>query len=94
VEGISNLYNRGIRNRNSGKVDGKHASCTRHVAGIDSAVIRFDAPPAEREADAETGSIGAALLERAEQFVDVPVWEAATCIVDLDEHAFGVAADS
>jgi hypothetical protein len=94
VEGIGNLYNRGVRNRNSGKVDGKDASCTRHVASIDSAVIGFDAPSAEREADTETGSIGAALLERAEQFVDVLVWESATFIVDLDEHAFGVAADS
>ena len=65
----------------------------RQVARIDPAVVRFDAPSAEGEAKAQAGSIGAALLERAEQFVDVPTRETAAFVLDLDEHALGAGAD-
>jgi hypothetical protein len=34
--------------------------------------------------------IGSALLEWAERFVDVDVWETATLTLYLDEHAFEV----
>ena len=35
-------------------------------------MVRFDGPSAEGEAKTQAGSIGAALLERTEQLVDVP----------------------
>ena len=58
--------------RESRQVDGKDTSRIRQVARIDQAIVRFDRPSAEGEAKTQTGAIGAALLERAEQFVDVP----------------------
>ncbi len=57
-------------------------------------MVRFDAPSAEGEAKAQAGSIGAALLERAEQFVHVPARETAAFVLDLDEHALGAGADA
>ena len=63
------------------------------VARIDPAVVRFDAPSAEGEAKAQAGSIGASLLERAEQLVDVPPRETAAFVLDLDQHALGAGAD-
>ena len=41
----------------------------------------FDGPSAEREPEAQAGSIGSALLERAEQFVNVPAWESAAFVL-------------
>ena len=63
------------------------------VARRDPAIVRLDAPSAEGEAKAQAGSIGAALLERAEQIVDVPAGETAAFVLDLDEHALGAGAD-
>ncbi len=75
------------------QVDGEDASPIRQVARIDPAIVRFDAPSAEGEAEAKAGSIGAALLERAEQFVDVPTRQTAAFVLDLDQHALGAGAD-
>ena len=75
------------------QVDGEDASPSRQVARIDPAVVRFSAPSAEGETKTQAGSIGAALLERAEQLVDVPARETAAFVLDLDEHALGAGAD-
>ena len=56
-------------NWNPRQVDREDASLIRQVARIDPAIVRFDAPSAEGEAKTQAGSIGASLLERAEQFV-------------------------
>ena len=61
------------------------------VARIDPATVRFDAPSAEGEAKSQAGSIGASLLERAEQFVEVFTRKTAAFVLDLDEHALGAA---
>ena len=66
---------------------------SRQVARIDPAVVRFNAPSAEGEAKTQAGSIGAALLERAEELVDVPARQTAALVLDLDEHALGAGAD-
>src|SRR4029453_17854584 len=76
------------------QVDDEDASLVRQVASIDPAIVRFDAPSAQGKAEANTGSIGAALLERAEQFVVVPTRQTTTFVLDLDQHAFGAGADS
>ena len=89
----SRLNDRDGGNWQPRQVDGEDASLTRQVARIDPAIVRFDAPSAEGEAKAQAGSIGAALLERAEQLVDVPVRETAAFVLDLDEHALGAGAD-
>ena len=75
------------------QVNGEDASSVRQVARIDPAMVRFDAPPAEGEAEAQARSIGASLLERAEQIVDVPVRETAAFVLDLDQHPLGTGAD-
>jgi hypothetical protein len=63
------------------------------VARVNPATVRFDARSAEGEAKSQAGSIGAALLERAEQLVQVFTRNTAAFVLDLDEHALGVAAD-
>jgi hypothetical protein len=65
------------------QVDGKNTSPTRKVARIDTAIVRFRAPSAERETKTYAGSIGAALLERAEELVDVPTWQTAALVLGL-----------
>ena len=75
------------------EVDRKDASHTRKVACIYPAVVRFSGPPAESEAKTQARSIGAALLERAKQFVDVPARETAAFILDLDQDPLGTGAD-
>jgi hypothetical protein len=85
--------NRDGGHRDPRKVDGKHASFAGDVPTIDPAVMSFDGPSAERETEAQAGSIGSALLERAEQFVNIPAWDSATLVLHLDEHAFGAGAD-
>lgn len=55
-------------------------------------VVRVSAPSAEREAKSKARSVGAALLERAEQLVNLPSREAATFILDVNEHALGADA--
>ena len=91
--GAGPLAHRHSGNWEPRQVDGEDASPVRQVARIDPAMVRFDTPPAEGEAKAQAGSIGAALLERAEQFVDVPARETAAFVLDLDEHALGAGAD-
>jgi hypothetical protein len=56
--------------------------------------MRFYGPSAEREAEAHAGSIGSALLERTEQFVDILAREPAALVLDLDEHAFRAGPDA
>ena len=53
------------------EVDGKDASRIREVARIDPAMVRLNRGSAEGETESQTCSIGAALLERTEQFVGV-----------------------
>jgi len=54
------------------QVEGEHASSPRQVVRIDPAIVRFSAPSAEGEAKTQAGSIAAALLELAKEFVDPP----------------------
>ena len=75
------------------QVDGEHASSTREVARIDPAIVRFSAPSAEGETKTHAGSIGAALLERAKELVDIPTRQTAALVLDLDEHALGACAN-
>ena len=74
------------------EVDGKDASRIREVARIDPAMVRFNGPPAEREAKTETCSIRAVLLERTEQVVDVAARKAAAFVLDLDQNPLGAGA--
>ena len=83
------LDDRNGTNGNPGQVNREDASLIRQVARIDPAIVRLDAPSAECEAEAHAGSIGASLLERAEQFVHVSTREAAAFVLDLDEHSLG-----
>ena len=78
-----------MRGRSSVKT---HPRCGK-VARVDPAVVRVGAPSAEREAEAQARSVGAALLERAEQVVDVSSHEAAAFVLNLDEHTLGARAD-
>jgi len=80
------------RNRQPRQVDGENAPLTRKVARIDPAIVRFSAPSAEGETQTHAGSIGAALLERAKELVDIATWQAAALVLDLDEHALGARA--
>ena len=82
------------RNRAPRQVDGEDASHAREVARIDAAMVRFRGPPAEGEAKSEARAIGAALLERAEQVVDVAARETAAFILDLDQDPLGAGADA
>ena len=88
----------GLNDCESGKwlpwqVDGEHASSPRQVARIDPAIVRFSAPSAEGETKTHAGSIGAALLERKKQFVDIPTRQSAALVLDLDEDALGAGAN-
>lgn len=76
------------------KIDGKDASGVGYVSGVNAPVVRFDTPPAERKANAQSGSIGASLFEWIEQFGKVRVRDAAAFVLDLDEHALGAGADT
>ncbi len=91
--GASRLHHRDGGNREPRQVDAKDASHIREVARINPAMVRFNPPSAEGEAKTQAGSIGAPLLEWAEQLVDVPTRETATFVLDLDEHALGGGAD-
>src|SRR4029450_13019870 len=73
--------------------DGGHAFPPRQGARMDPAPIRLRAPSAEGGAKTDAGSIGAALLERAKQLVDIPTRQAAALVLDLDEHALGACAN-
>src|SRR6185369_1068779 len=71
------------------KVDGKDASRIGKVARIDPAMVRLNRGSAEGETESQTCSIGAALLERTEQFVGVAARKAAAFVLDLDQDALG-----
>lgn len=60
---------------------------------MDLAAAGFNAPSGEGEAKTQAGSIGSALLERTEQFVDVPARQTAAFVLDLDVHAVEVGDD-
>ena len=90
----SSLNGREGRKRDPRQVDAEDASPVRKVAGIDPAIVRFDAHAAEGEAKAHAGSIGPPLLERAKQLVDIPTRETTALVLDLDEHAFGAGANA
>ncbi len=57
-------------------------------------MVRFGTPSAESETKTQAGSVGVALLERKEQFSDLPAWETAAFILNLDAHALGADADA
>jgi hypothetical protein len=87
--GASGLNDCDGGNRQPRQVDGENAALTREVARINPAIVRFSAPSAEGETQTHAGSIGAALLERAKELVDIPTWQTAALVLDLDEHALG-----
>ena len=64
--GASRLDHRDGGNWEPRQVDDEDASPVRQVARIDPAIVGFDGPSAEGEAQAQAGAIGAALFERAE----------------------------
>ena len=64
-------------NRDSRKVDREDAALPREVARRDSAVVLFDAPTTEGETQAQPRPIQPALLEGAEQLVEIPARQAA-----------------
>ena len=88
------LNHRDVENWKPRQVDGEDAAPFRQVARVDPAMVRFDAPSAEGEAQAEPGAVGAALLERAEQCRRRSPREPAAFVLDLDEHALGAGADA
>jgi hypothetical protein len=61
---------------------------------VNPTAVRFHAPPAEREAQAQSCSIGASPLERAEQVVGVRRRETAAVVLDLDQDPLGTRADA
>jgi len=70
------------------KVHGKHATLPRKVSDVEAPTVRFSAPSAECQADAQSASIDAALLGRCGQFRRVPSsWQAAAFILHFDEDA-------
>ena len=75
------------------QVDRENASPVRQIARVDPAAIGFSAPSAESETKANAGAIGAALLERTKELVDIATWETAALILDLDEHAICAGSD-
>ena len=68
----SRLRLRDCGNWSPRQVDGEDASFAGQRARIDSAVVSFDAPSAERETQAQARSIGASLFERAEE-IGIPI---------------------
>src|SRR5688572_9098682 len=74
------------------QIDGENASPSGKVPRVDPAMVGFDAPSAEREAQAQTGSIRASLLERAEEVVGIRAGQATAFVLDLDEDALGAGA--
>src|SRR5688500_14426246 len=81
-------------NWQSWQVDDEDASPVGQTARVDPASVRFNAQPAEGEAQACPSAIGASLFKRAEQLVDRRVRKTATLVLDLDEHALGAGADA
>jgi hypothetical protein len=76
-------------NGDARQIDREDATPTRKIARIDTAIVRFSAPPAEGETKTHARAIGAPLLERTKELVDIGTSEPAALILDLDEHALG-----
>ena len=74
---------------NPGEIEREDASLVGKTARVEPAAVRFGAPSAERQTNADTASIRAALFERAKELVDVPSGQAAALVLDRDEHALG-----
>src|SRR5688572_25747460 len=91
--GPSRLHARGNGSGEPRQVDREDASRSGQIARMEPAMIRLDAPSAEREAKAEARAVRAALLEWPEQVIDVPGREPAAFVFDLDAHARGTAPD-
>jgi hypothetical protein len=89
---VSRLSDRERENWEPGEVDREFASLIREIACVDPAPVRLSAPSAEGEAKTHAGSIGAALLEWAEELFDIPTRETAALILNLDVHALGAGA--
>jgi hypothetical protein len=53
----------------------------------------LSAPSAEGETKTHAGSIGAELLEWAEELFDIPTREPAALVLNLDVYALGAGAD-
>jgi PAS domain S-box-containing protein len=75
---------------NARQINGEDTSPFRHVPRRDLAVIRFDAPSAEREPETQASTIRAALLERSEQFAGIASGKPAAFVLNLDADALGV----
>jgi hypothetical protein len=87
------LNDRDGGNWEPGHVDREDASPIREIARIDPTIIRFSAASAVGETKTHVGSIGAALLERPKELVDIPTRQTAALVLDLDEHALGARAN-
>jgi hypothetical protein len=59
---------------------------------MNAPVVRFNTPPAERQSNAQSRSIGVPLFEWIEQPGEVRVRDAAAFVLDLDEHALRAGA--
>jgi hypothetical protein len=76
----SPLDDRDGGNRDARQIDREYATPTRKVARIDTAIVRFSAPPAEGEPKTHARPIGAALLERTKELLDIATGETAALI--------------
>jgi hypothetical protein len=61
---------------------------------MDLTVIGVSAPSAEGEAKPKSGSVGAALLERTEQLLNLARREATAFVLDLNEDALSTGGHS
>ena len=73
--------------RRQRQIDCKDASGARQIAHADGSPVRFDAALGDGKSQAEPGSIGPALLERAKQFLGHSLREAAAFVLDFDQDA-------
>jgi hypothetical protein len=66
------------------KVNREHAAPTREIAHSKRASVRFDATPADTEAQTQARSIAVSLLEQSKQIFCIPGWEASAFVLYLD----------
>ena len=80
---------------NPWQVDGEDASAAREVAGINPALIRLGAPPAESKTKPQANSVRTVLLEGAKELAEIPAQETAASVFDnkLDTILGGVHAE-
>ena len=81
-------------NRQARQVDGEDTPAARQVARVDPAVVGFSAPSAEGETQTHPGSVGAALLERSKDLVDIATRQSAALVRDFDQDALGGCANA